>query len=136
MPKIKKPLAANVAKLSPSSKLQTPGVEHPVFCFRYLAKSYSISDCTNDQLVALVQQLERLSKLTWQEIRLSGRHAMGGEKLVRASIKGPIPDWVTEDVSFFLAFRFIGKMPFIAHRNGQIMHLIAIDHDFNYYPHS
>ena len=112
-----------------------PDSNYPVFCFRHLVKGFDLEACSTDETVSFVQQLVRLSKLTWDDIRLSHRHGAGSEKIARTSIRAPIPSVITEDVSFFLSLRFQGLKAFIGHRDGNILHVIWIDSRFSVYKH-
>lgn len=133
---IKEPKATKGVRLKlPEVFQRTPDVDHPVFCFRYLAKAYDLSHCTNDESTALVKRLAALSQMAWEEIRLAHRHGVGAEKIARTSIKSPAPSWASADVDFFLAFRFLGKAPFVGHRRGQVFHIIWIDRTFTLYNH-
>lgn len=109
--------------------------KHPVFCFRYLHSDFDFSQCDKNELSAFLNQLSKLSKMSWQDIEFSPRHGLGTEKIDRTSIKVPVPSFITEDVSFLLAFRFQGKKPFIAYRNKFICHVIYIDPKFKVYSH-
>ena len=51
--------------------------EPPVFCFRYLDKTYGLDSCTKDEKAALVSTLYKLSQLSWKELRLQPRHGLG-----------------------------------------------------------
>jgi hypothetical protein len=133
---IKKPVLNTGKKVKAPELIQrTPDTDHPVFCFRYIAKGYDLSICTNDESTALVKRLAALSQMTWEQIRLAHRHGMGTEKIARTSINGSMPTWATADVDYFLALRFLGKAPFVGHRQGQIFHILWIDRAFTLYKH-
>lgn len=112
-----------------------PDINYPVFCFRYLVRGYDMADCNEAELAALLQQMGRLSLLTWQDVQLAPRHGLGSEKIARTSINAPIPGAVTEDVKAFLAFRFQGLKPFVGFRNGYVFHVLWIDNKFRVYAH-
>lgn len=109
--------------------------QHPVFCFKYIHGDFALNHCTADEKVALIEQIIRLSGMTWNDIRLSHRHGMGSEKIGIGSIKAGLPDILTEDVDHLLALRFIGKAPFVGWRNKFIFHVFYIDRDFKLYKH-
>jgi len=112
-----------------------PDINYPVFCFRYLVRGYDMAECDENELADLIQQLGRLSLLSWQDVQLAPRHGLGSEKIARTSISAPIPGAATEDVKFFLSLRFQGKKPFVGFRNGYVFHVLWIDNRFRVYPH-
>ncbi len=79
--------------------------------------------------------MANLSQFSWDEIKLSGRHGIGSEKINRKSIRPSIPREITPDVDNFLALRYSGKKAFIGFRNHYIFHVIYIDSDFSVYKH-
>lgn len=109
----------------------------PVFCLRHLADGWSVSDCERDDRAAFAVTIEKLSKLTWQQIKGAPRHGVGAEKIASHSIKAPIPGSVTEDVQF-LAFRFNGKKSMVGFRSGgsNVFHIIWLDPRFKLYDHN
>ena len=121
--------------LSPDQSNRDSSIDYPIFCFKHLDNDYGMSNCDQEEKSALVEQLTRLSSLTWNDIKLAPRHGMGSEKIERSSIRGSIPAFITDDVSFFLAFRFKGLAPFVGHRNGSILHILYIDSKFTLYDH-
>jgi len=110
-------------------------VDYPVFCFKYLHSSHDLTQCDKDEKSALIEQLAKLSQLSWLQIHMTDRHGMGSEKIARNSIRPSIPPSITEDVQDFLAFRFHGKKPFVGFRNQFILHIVYIDRDMTVYQH-
>jgi hypothetical protein len=108
---------------------------HPIFCLRYLHKNYNVESCSQSDRASLIRQMANLSQLSWDDIKQSGRHGMGSEKINRKSIKVSIPKEITPDVEDFLALRYSGKKVFIGFRNYYIFHMIYIDSDFSVYKH-
>ena len=108
---------------------------HPIFCLRYLHKDYNVESCSQSDRASLIRQMANLCQLSWDNIKLSGRHGMGSEKIKRKSIKVSIPKEITPDVEDFLALRYSGKKVFIGFRNQYIFHMIYIDSDFSVYKH-
>ena len=94
-----------------------------------------MAECSESELAALMQQLGRLSLLSWQDVQLAPRHGLGSEKIARTSINAPIPPAATEDVKFFLSLRFQSKKPFVGFRNGYVFHVLWIDNRFRVYGH-
>lgn len=109
--------------------------KHPIFCFKYLHKDYNVSFCEAEEKISLLERLVLLSQQDWQTLQLSPKHGIGSEKINRKSIIPSVPKDITEDVEFFLAFRFHGKAPFVGYRNKFIFHVVYIDRGFNVYPH-
>ncbi len=107
----------------------------PVFCLRFLDRPYAVTDCERDERASFALTLQRLSRLTWQQIRNAPRHGLGTEKIRRDSIRAAIPAGITEDVESFLAIRFHGKAPMVGFRSGEIFHLVWLDRDFTLYAH-
>ncbi len=110
--------------------------EHPIFCFKYLHKDYSLSGCGDSERLALINQVVALSQLTWQEIQLSPKHGMGSEKISIKSIKPKLPINFTGDVDHLIALRFDGKKPMVGHRNKCVFHIFYLDTKFSVYNHN
>ena len=53
--------------------------KHPVFCFRYIHKDYSLDKCEPDEKIAFIEQIVRLSKMTWQDVIQAPKHGLGSE---------------------------------------------------------
>jgi hypothetical protein len=101
----------------------------PVFCFKYLHRDFSIDTIDKEKKGALLDQLYKLSQLTFQDIIYSQRHGLGTEKISKSSIKPKIPNFVTDEVEL-IAFRYSGKLPFLGFRNRNVLHLIFIENNF------
>ena len=117
MGKLKSPDITSGKKISVPIGTYITEYQHPIFCFRYLHNQHCLMQCDKDEKTSLIEKLVALSTMTWQEIQLAPRHGLGREKISRNSIKPSIPQGITDDVEFFLAFRFSGKKPFIGYRN-------------------
>lgn len=61
------------------------------------------------------------------------QHCVGSEKIAISTIKAECPSVVTEDVSYLLALRFAGKMPFVGYRDRFILHVLFIDRNHEVY---
>lgn len=59
---------------------------------------------------------------------------MGFEKIEPSQVRQSLPSSVTEDVNL-IAFRFSGKAPMVGYRDGQVFHVLWLDHDFSLYDH-
>jgi hypothetical protein len=134
--KIKSPAPHKGKALIQSDKPRVERINYPVFCFKYLHKDYHIDKCTPEEKKKLIEHIVSLSSMTWEQLQLSPRHALGSEKISPQSIKASIPsDYMSEEVNTLLAFRFDGKKPFVGFRNGFIFHVFYIDRDFTLYSH-
>ncbi len=134
---IKKPKlnAGKQIRLSDESLLRDPSIDYPVFCFRYLDEKFGFNNCSTEDKVALIERLAKLSKLSWNQIKLSNRHSFGTEQIPMKQIQSNRPSFVSDDVNSFLAFRFNKLAPFLGHRNGSVFHIIWIDSKFSLYDH-
>lgn len=121
--KIKSPRKDN---LIDKSKIVN-GIGYPVFCFKHLR----LIKWDNVQLKDFIERLQKLQQLGWNEINKSHRHSFGYEKIPIEAIIPELPDFVTPDVNFLFAFRYTGdNRPFLAMRNGDILHVIFIEANF------
>ncbi len=123
-------------KIKPKVEIvEIENFKHPVFCFKYLNRDYNLDQCTQDEKIALIEQLVRLSTTTWQDLQLAPRHGLGSEKISKGAIKAGLPSIITEEVESLLAFRFLGRAPFVGLRNRFIFHILYIDRAFTLYNH-
>jgi hypothetical protein len=123
---IKAPKVKGSRNLSAPSIQPDTSNDPPAFCFRYLIYGYRITDCTNEEKVALADTLHNLTQRTWNDFRHEDRHKRGSEKIDRASLHIPVPVHITPDVPI-LAFRFYGMAPMLGYRVGRMLHIICID---------
>ena len=131
----RKPSATSGKKIpAPPTPAQDNDKLPPAFCLRLLVPDYCLTRCNDEQKIAFADTLYQLSRRSWIEIRGSGRHGAGTEKIDRASIKAAIPPSVTPDV-VLLAFRFWKKAPMVGFRDGRIFHIVWLDRDFSLYDH-
>ena len=73
--------------------------------------------------------------MTWAQLRQSPRDKLGYEKISRDSIRGGIPNVVTEDVDI-IAFRFCDKAPMVGFRaQDGTFFIVWFDRRFRLYPH-
>lgn len=107
-------------------------IDHPLFSFKYLQKN-SICDCKDAAFFyEFLFRLKKLSELGWDEIRKSGRHSFGMEKIPYSQIlpKDRLPDFITPEV-VLSAFRATGSnLPFIGLQKGKIFYIIFIESAF------
>jgi hypothetical protein len=131
---IKPPKVKGSRNLSAPSIQPDTSNDPPAFCFRYLVSGYRITDCTNEQKIALAATLHGLTQRTWNDFRREDRHKRGSEKIARTSLRFPVPAHITPDVQI-LAFRFCGMAPMLGYRSGRILHVICIDPKMEGYRH-
>lgn len=83
--------------------------EYPKFCFKYLS-DVSFKKCKNYQFfIDFLNRLQKLSELSWKEIRKSHRHSFGMEKIPIKKIKPKkLPSIITPDVTHLHVFRANG----------------------------
>jgi len=110
-------------------------IDYPIFCFRHLHRDYCLDQCDQKQKADVLERVVNLSKFRWTDVRLMGRHQLGSEKISRSSIKPSIPSSITQDIEFFLAFRFSGLAPMIGFQNKAVFHIVYIDPGFQVYRH-
>lgn len=107
-------------------------IDHPLFSFKYLQKT-SICDCKDPTFFyEFLFRLKKLSELGWDEIRKSGRHSFGMEKIPYHQIlpKNSLPDFVTPEV-VLSAFRATGSnLPFVGLQKGKIFYIMFIESTF------
>jgi hypothetical protein len=137
--KIKKPVCnqGNKIRVDESQTDSDRSLDHPCFSFRYIHPDYSLIQCDKKEKNAFIEQLVRLSSLTWSEIRTKPKHGLGSEKIPLHSIKPNIPPHFdfTDDVEELLSFRFLSKKPFLGHLRQGILYVIFIDPKMTVYNH-
>lgn len=128
----KKPFDKNVG----ASDTENPDTMPPIFSFEKMVDGcgYSVNCCDADNQAAALRRLFLLSKMKWREIQNAPRHGLGTEKIARNSIQAPIPQGISEDVTF-LAIRYNGKRPMLGYRDGRTFHVLFLDHRFDAYNH-
>jgi len=137
MKTIKKQSGANGPRMKThESKGGSVDTDPPIFSLK-ICKDFCLSCCEKDEKAAFADTLHKLSQSTWRELRQAGRHGQGYEIIDRKSIKGKIPDHITDDVHI-IAFRFFGKKPMAGYRDAndrRIFHVVWLDRDFTLYDH-
>lgn len=135
-------MAKGIKKLTPDlhmkkefhDKVKTPQFEHPIFCLKFLHKEFSLEQCDKNDKSALIDQIYRLSQLTWREIMLAPKHGMGSEKISIDSLKTRLDNNFSEDETI-LALRFSGKKPMVGIKRDNIFHILFLDTKFTLYKH-
>lgn len=138
MGRFKKPPATTGKHISEKAlqhEVASPDVRPPSFSFQFLHPNYCITKCTNEERLAFVDKMHRLSQVPWSQLRQAPRHGLGYENISRSSIKPTIPVSITEDVTF-IAFRFCAKKAMVGFRSAEgIFHVVWFDRDFTVYDH-
>ena len=132
--KSKKPKGGKKIK-EPPAQIPSTQPTHPKFSLRYAVQKgkHGFSGCTTDEKSSIATKINKLSRITWDEIAKSNRHKNGSEKLPRSILPTP-PSHITDDVKF-TAFRFHGKCPFIGYRDSDTYYIIWFDPNCNLYKH-
>ena len=82
------------------------------------------------------KQIQKIwSKYSWKELKQNSRHGLGFEKINKNSINAPLPQFMSEDVDHFLAFRYSGKKAMLGYRQKEVFFVLWFDHDFTLYKH-
>ena len=127
------PQSAVSKTITPSvAPLENPDLLPPIFSFEHMVDGFCVKSCEQEDRAEFALSLHKRGKLSWRELRFSGRHQLGYEKINR--LKVPLPPKVTPDVSI-IAFRFHEKKPMLGYRDGRIFHILWLDPKFKTYNH-
>ena len=74
----------------------------PIFCLRHVAHGWGVDACEREDQAAFALTLQRLARLTWQQIRTAPRHGVGTEKIARTALRAGVPATITDDVDFLV----------------------------------
>ncbi len=112
----------------------------PVFCFKHLHQRYNLASCCDSDKIfpkGLLKKIEEISKISWNQIQLSPKEAMGTEKISKKDIKASVPQAISPDVKYFLSFRFAGRKARLIGYRGEdtVFHVVYIDTKLNVYDH-
>ncbi|MDO8431953.1 MAG: hypothetical protein Q7S58_06025 [Candidatus Binatus sp.] len=107
----------------------------PIFALHQMNDGrYCLPSCQQSDQAQFARALLERSRLTWAQLKCAPRHGMGFEKIEPSQVRQSLPSSVTEDVNL-IAFRFSGKAPMVGYRDGQVFHVLWLDHDFSLYDH-
>lgn len=137
MSRIKGKEPRNGKRITAPQQIPSPknhDLEPPVFCLRYLDKTYGLDSCNKDEKAALASTLYKLSQLSWRQLRLAPRHGVGYKIIDRNSFRVAIPKHITEDVDL-IAFRFSGLAPMVGYKDREIFRIVWLDRAFQVYDH-
>ena len=117
---------------------ETPNYDKrpPVFSLEKLQTgNYCLSCLSKDHKAMFADAIFKRRNLLWEEIKKTDRHGLGIEKIPKTAIKAPIPNFITEEVTDFLVFRYNGKCPMVGYRQRDIFFVLWFDHNFTLYNH-
>lgn len=132
---IQKPIPKQGPRIAPIEPINYD-LKPPIFSLeRVVNGDYCFSAMDQEHKAYFGEAMFRRKSTNWGEIRKCHRHGLGLEKISRADIKAPIPNFITDDVSHFLAFRFHGLKPMVGIRIQDIFYILWFDHNFTLYDH-
>ena len=117
---------------TPQVPLENTDLQPPLFSFEHMVDGFCVKSCQQVERSEFALSLHKRGKLSWRDIRHSGRHQLGFEKIERLRV--PLPVKVTPDVKI-IAFRFHGKKPMLGYRDGRVFHIIWVDPKMKTYKH-
>lgn len=108
----------------------------PVFSLERLQGSpFCLSDLDREQKAGFADAVFRRRQVSWRDLKQTGRHGLGFEKIPKTQIKTGIPRFITEDYNHFLAFRFKGQAPMVGYRVRNVFYVLWFDPNFELYDH-
>lgn len=106
--------------------------DYPLFCFKYLS-DHSIKKSKDVKFfIDFLLRLKKISELGWKEIRKSGRHEYGMEKIPVEQIHPDLPKSITPETHLDV-FRANGNnLPFLGTRlrNSNVFRVLFIETKF------
>lgn len=118
---------------SERSKIKVPSsteikIDYPLFCFKHLQINFNGD---NKFYYEFIERLNKVSKLSWNQINIAQRHGFGTEKMPIGQIKPGLPNFITPDVKDLLVFRANGdNRPFLGIRRNNVFHIIFMEERF------
>jgi hypothetical protein len=101
-----------------------------------MRKKYSLEECNKEEKVSFVDQIIKLSQLTWSQITLAPKHGLGTEQVPQHCICGDsIPENIIKPDTNLLALRFAGKKPMVGFRDKETFYILWFDRNFTLYKH-
>lgn len=98
-----------------------------MFCLRWIAKPFSLAECSADEATQFAKKLAQLCQAEWDTIAKSPREGLGHEKMPVDQIRAKLPPRVTKDVSELLVFRFGGIARILGLRHDRVFEVYLID---------
>lgn len=110
----------------PSQPEKLTSTEHPLFCFKYLRKSYDLDSCEKDDKCLVLEALIRAANQRWVELECRPHDKGGLEKIPSAQLKDGCPkEFIELDRVHVLRFRRGGRI--VGYRQGQVFHVVWVD---------
>ena len=106
----------------------------PVFSLELMVNGYCLARVSKDRKAHFADALFKRRQLSWIQLKLGGRHALGCEIIPREALRKPVPKKVPNDVNI-IAFRCHDMIPMVGYRDGRIFHIIWIDWVLDLYDH-
>ena len=113
---------------------RSPSLGYPVFCLRHLQAGYDIEDLQIQDQCQFIKRLRHLSKMEWASILEAHRHGAGKENIQRNAIRVAFPRAVHDDATLW-ALRYAQRKAMVGWRDGDVFHVVWIDHTFSVYNH-
>ncbi len=133
--RIKKPSRPTASRINIPTEINYD--DHPpIFSLERLQLGkYCFSNMDGSHKASFAEAIFKRRNTSWAEIKKTGRHKLGFEKIDKKSINAPIPAFITEEVDHFLAFRFSGMKPMVGYRLRDVFYVLWFDSCFDLYPH-
>jgi hypothetical protein len=108
----------------------------PIFSLERLQSGkYCHSALDKDHKAAFSDAIFKRKSISWRELKSSGKHGLGFEKIAKKSISEKLPAFITQEADNLLAFRFKGKAPMVGYRVKDVFYVLWFDRDFTLYNH-
>ena len=134
-PRIKKPSRPATGRITVPAEINYDE-NPPIFSLERLQEGrYCFSEMDDAHKASFAEAIFKRRNISWAEIKKLNRHKLGFEKISRNSIGAPMPQFITEDVDHFLAFRFSGMKPMVGYRSRDIFYVLWFDSSFDLYEH-
>lgn len=96
---------------------------------------YGFSELNQEDKASFSEAIYKRRNISWKELKQMSRHGLGFEKINQNSITAPFPQFLSDDVDHFLAFRYSGKKAMVGYRQKEVFFVLWFDHDFTLYKH-
>ena len=108
----------------------------PIFSLEKLQDGkYNANHLDQKHKAGFFNAMNLRKSFTWNQIMKEPRHGLGTEQIPRNQIRAGIPDFITDDVEYFLAFRYYKKHPMVGYRLKDVFFVMWFDHNFTLYNH-